>query len=160
MVEPLTLPLVDRRPFGLYDYRHGHNYVLIRGFPDEDWDDDEDDASPEDGAPGFGGTGRRMDVLDIAFLRIERVACRRSFSDLHLRYASASEMTLLEARLGKWQPTSKVYLLEPDTLESYVIAPVVLVATFAIAGGAPSPLVADDPEYVAGHPPIGGVWTL
>jgi hypothetical protein len=152
ITESAAWPIIDSRPFGLFDYRHGHNYVLIRGFPDEA---DEDDDDPTGSAGDVTTPTLRSGVLDLVFLRIERIACRRSFSHLWLRYATPADQAVLESRLGRWRPTSKVYLLEPDSIESYVVAPQLLAAEFDIAGGAPSPLVSEDEDYIAAHPPKG-----
>jgi hypothetical protein len=127
------------RMFALYGFRHGHSYALIRGFPDTDSESDGPDT-----------------VLDLAFENVSRVSCWRDFSPLSLRYATAAEKAELERRVGSLRSRQRAYLLQPDTTESYVIAARLTVAEFAIGGGFVSPLVAEDKDYIAEHPAIGG----
>lgn len=131
---PKSLPFHDSRQFALYDYRHGHSYLLIRGFP---WQ----------------RGGHFGPVVDLAFRWVVRVACRRDFSPLALRYATDAESAALQERIGRLKPRQKVYLLEPGTVESYVVAGELVVAEYSIGGGAESPLVSADPAYVADNPP-------
>src|SRR4051812_16709229 len=135
-----SLRILDRREFGLYESRHGHGYVLIRGFP---W-------RPEDEVGTVGP------VLDLLFESVSRVSCWRDFSPLLLRYAVPSERESIQLRVGELRSRQRIYLLEPDTIESYVIASRLTVAEFDVGGGAISPLVSDDRNYVARNPPVSG----
>src|SRR5215470_13664426 len=119
--------------FGLYGFRHGHSYVHLRGFPD-----------PEE-APD------RQTTVDLVFSSVWRVACRRDFSPLNLRLATADERDEMERRVGPIPRLKKVFLLEPDSMESYVIAADLAVGEFAIGGGADSPLTSEDRAYIHSH---------
>jgi hypothetical protein len=130
--------LRDARTFGLFDLRHGHSYVLLRGFPPND----------ENGEPVTFGL-----VLDVWFDFFWRISCRRDFSPLYLREATRDQADELRRRIGPWPRHRRLILLEEDSLESYVIAGEVEWAEFAIGGGAPSPLVSEDQDYRAAHPP-------
>jgi hypothetical protein len=133
---PESLPFRDDRQFSLFDYRHGHSYALLRGFP-------------ADIHEGGGDVGP---VLDLLFRPLVRIACWKGFSPMVLRYATAGESEDIQGRIGQLRPRHKIYLLEPDTIESYVIASELVVAEYLIGGGAESPLISPDPEYVAKNP--------
>ena len=136
-VSPL---LVSDRTFGLYGFRHGHSYAHLRGFPDD-----------------LDAEGRPVDhhtTVDLVFSYVWRVACRLNFTPLNLRYTTTDERQALQQRIGPIPRLKKVYLLEPSSIESYVIASELVVAEFAIGGGADCPLTAENPDYSALHPPL------
>jgi hypothetical protein len=137
MSMPSDLHIVDGRTFGLFAYRHGHSYALIRGFPEI----------------ASNGTGDIGPVLDLCFELVWRVSCWKNFSPLELRYATRSERDLIQQRIGPLRPLQRLYLLEPGTVESYVVASRLILAEYRIGGGAVSPLVSDDPDYIAAHRP-------
>jgi hypothetical protein len=137
---PKSLPFHDDRQFALFGYQHGHSYALIRGFPA--------DSNGEGSEPG--------PLVDLLFRPVVRVACWKGFSPIALRYATTDESDEIQRRIGKLKPRSNIYLLESETIESYVIASEVLVAEYSIGGGAESPLVSADPEYVAANPARNG----
>jgi hypothetical protein len=139
---PNTLQFVESRMFGLYGFRHGHSYALIRGFPPMDDDDEAQEV---------------VTVLDLLFTGVVRISCAKDFSPLCLRFASAAEVADLEGRIGKIRRLKKVYLLEQGSLESYVVASELLVAEFALGGGDESPLAAEDQSFIASHPPLSPV---
>ncbi|MEU6975716.1 MULTISPECIES: hypothetical protein [unclassified Streptomyces] len=132
----------DGRSFSLIGYRHSHAQVILRGFPPFD------DLVVENGE----GT-----VLDVCFNGVQRVACGRDIGPLHLRIASADERSALEERIGplRW---GEVFLLEPDSVESYVVAGKARWAEFLVPVPftLPSPLDADNKEEAAAYPPVGG----
>jgi hypothetical protein len=132
--------LRDRRMFGLFDLRHGHSFVLLRGFPADD----------EFGEPVQFGM-----VLDGFFAGVRRIACWKDFSPLHLREATPEHADEVVRRIGPMPFGGRLFLLEEDSLESYVIAHAVEWAEFLIGGGAPSPLVSEDEDYRAAHPAQG-----
>jgi hypothetical protein len=141
MFESGELPFRDYREFALYDYRHGHSFVLVRGFPEQ---------ASTDSSATLGPT------LDLVFGLVTRVSCARDFSPLLLRYASADESTVIERRVGPLRSHRRVYLLEPDTMESYIVASELTAAEFLIGGGAESPLTSINRDYVAANPPRTG----
>jgi hypothetical protein len=132
---PRSLPFRDDRQFGLFSYQHGHSFALIRGFPT--------DPDSEGGEPG--------PLVDLLFRPVVRVACWKSFSPIAVRYATAEESSEIQRRIGPLRPRHKIYLLEPDTIESYIIASELLMAEYLIGGGAESPLVSADPDYLKAH---------
>jgi hypothetical protein len=138
-VEP---DLSDDREYCLVEYRHGHGYALLRGFPAVD-DDREGGAA--------------VTVMDVFFAGVERISCWKDVGPLRLRRADAVERDLLVGRVGRIRAGSSVFLLESGSLESYVIASRVYWAEFVIPFGAASPLVVEDPEYRASHQPVDGV---
>jgi hypothetical protein len=131
--------LVSDRTFGLYGLRHGHSYAHLRGFPDN-YDDE--------------GAVDRHTTVELVFSLVWRVSCGLNFTPLNLRYANTAERQALQRRIGPIPPLKKVYLLEPDSMESYVIASELVIAEFAIGGGADCPLTTEDPAYSALHPPV------
>jgi hypothetical protein len=140
MVERGGAELRDGRTFGLFDLRHGHSYLILRGFPSDD----------EHGEAVTFGT-----VLDVWFDFFWRIACRKDFSPLHLREATPEQADEVERLVGPWPRRRRLFLLEEDSIESYVIAAGVEWAEFLLGGGAPSPLVSEDQDYRAAHPPQG-----
>ncbi|MFF2040379.1 hypothetical protein ACFVVX_08135 [Kitasatospora sp. NPDC058170] len=133
--------VTDRRQFSFVDYRHGHTYVVIRGFPPMD-----------DDAPG----GAPVRVLDLFFTGVKRISCWRDLRSLHVRRADSAERADLEGRIGRIRPDSDVFLLEEGSVESYVIASRLHWAEFDLHGDV-SPFVSSDREYRSAHPPVGGV---
>ncbi|MGW6935389.1 hypothetical protein ACWGE0_35380 [Lentzea sp. NPDC054927] len=139
---PEGFDLRDRRSFSLIDYRHGHGYALFRGFP-------EIDADLPGGAP--------LQVLDLLFAGIGRLSCWKDVGDIHLREATVSQRTELEARIGGFRVGQRVFLLRPGSVEEYVVSYDLEWAEFELPGGARSPLVSEDSEYRKAYPPAKGV---
>jgi hypothetical protein len=128
----------DDRVFSLIDYVHGHGHALLRGFPETatNWSS--------------------LRVLDLAFGGIKRINCWRDFTPLRLREATPSQVAALEERLGRVGSGVRVFLLQADSLEDYIMSYGMSWAEFDLPGGAPSPLLGDR-EYLLSHPPVNGV---
>ncbi|MEV7778314.1 hypothetical protein [Kitasatospora sp. NPDC088351] len=139
---PAELNVTDRRQFSLVDYRHGHTCAVIRGFPELD-----------DDTPG----GSPVRVLDLFFAGVERISCWKDMGPIHVRRADDRERADLEHRIGEIGPSGDVFLLEPGSVESYVIAMRLYWAEFDLPYGAVSPLASGDPEYRLSHPAVDGV---
>ncbi|MCJ0871656.1 hypothetical protein [Streptomyces sp. AP-93] len=143
MAVPSTMGFFDDRSFSLIDYRHSHTQVILRGFP------------PFDDAVVESGEG---EVLDLQFVGVERISCGKDIGPLHLRAADAAERATLESRIGPigdaW-----VFLLEPDSIESYIIAGRVAWAEFVIPipFTLRSPIDPDNREEADTYQPVGGV---
>jgi hypothetical protein len=133
----------DQREFSLVDYRHGHGYAVIRGFPVES----------EDNADSV----MELPVLDICFSGIERISCWKDIGPIHFRRAAQGERDLLAQRIGKIRRDSPVFLLEDGSVESHVICSRAFWAEYKLPFGCQSPLVTDDEEYRATYPPVGDV---
>ncbi|MGI5398459.1 hypothetical protein ACQEVG_03170 [Streptomyces sp. CA-135486] len=140
-VVPGELGFTDRRSFSLIDYRHGHTHAILRGFP-------ELDPEPED---DFDGT-----VLDVYFAGVDRISCWKDMGPLHLRIADEAERSVLEGRIGPIEEDTSVFLLEPGSIESYVIAGKVYWAEFRLRFNTPSPLDTANTEEAEEYPPLGG----
>ncbi|MFE6869548.1 hypothetical protein ACFVFS_23710 [Kitasatospora sp. NPDC057692] len=132
--------VTDRRQFSLVDYRHGHTHAVIRGFPP--MDDDE-------------GPSHR--VLDLFFAGVERISCWKDMGPVQVRRADDSERADLERRIGAIGTGGEVFFLEPDSVESYVVAMRLYWAEFDLPYGAVSPFASGDPEYREANPAVGGV---
>jgi hypothetical protein len=137
---PGELGFVDRRSFSLIDYRHGHTHAILRGFPEPD-----DEA--EHGLEG--------PVLEVYFAGVQRISCWKDFCPLHIRLASGEERRILQGRLGPIDDDTSVFLLELDSIESYVIAGKVYWAEFRLPFNAPSPLDTRNTESVREYRPLG-----
>jgi hypothetical protein len=135
------LGFTDERQFSLIDYRHGHSYAVIRGIPE-----------PQDDAVG----GEALRVVDLFFAGVRRISCWKDNPGVSLRLADATEVAVLEDRIGPIGTGVNVYLLTTNSLEDYVVAGRVYWAEFNIGGGALSPLAAEDHDYRQQHPPIDG----
>jgi hypothetical protein len=137
--ERSELGFKDARSFSVVEYRHGHSYLVIRGFPDM-----EDDAS--------GGSSLR--VVDFFFAGASRIASWKDLGPFEIRHPSEAEARTLEARIGALRAGESLFLLEAGSIESYVVAARVYWAEFEIGAGAPSPLASDDEGYRQAHPPV------
>lgn len=135
--------VADQRQYSLVDYRHGHSYAVIRGFPEVD-----DEYEP-------GGSPVR--VLDLFFAGVERISCWKDLGSIDVRHADSLERADLERRIGRIRPSSAVYLLERGSVESYIIASRLYWAEFNLSYGAVSPLASNDPNYRESNPAVGGV---
>ncbi|MEV0430859.1 hypothetical protein [Micromonospora sp. NPDC050495] len=136
------LDLRDDRHFYLIKFEPGHSSALIRGIPDpsENMDlDEEGDETPDDEHPG--------PVLDVFFAGVSRVCCWKDFPGAHLRQSSEAERAEIERRIGALRSSERVFLLEADSMESYVIAMRVYWGEFDIDPQASSPLVSEDRNY-------------
>ncbi|GAA5015293.1 hypothetical protein [Kitasatospora paranensis] len=138
-----TPELLDTRSFSLIDYRHSHAHAVLRGFP------------PFDDITVERGEGV---VLDLRFVGLQRISCWKDIGTLHLRIADAGERSSLERRIGTFR-RHQAYLLEPDSIESYVIAGAVHWAEFLLPTPFthPSPLDPSNRAEVELYRPIGGV---
>ncbi|QIQ05041.1 hypothetical protein [Streptomyces liangshanensis] len=136
------LGFFDGRSFSLFDYRHGHAQVVVRGFP------------PFGDAVVESGEGV---VLDLCFLGVQRISCWKDIGPVHLRVADTAERATLESRIGPVR-RREVFLLEPGSIESYVIAGRVVWAEFLIPSPftLPSPLDSQNREEAATYRPVGG----
>lgn len=134
--------LRDRRSFSLIDYRHGHGYALLRGFPEID-----------DDLPG----GTPLRVLDLLFAGVVRLSCWKDIGEIHLREATAAQRAEIEARIGGFRVGQRVFLLRPESVEEYVVSYGLEWAEFELPGSAQSPLVSEDSEYRKEYPPTGDV---
>lgn len=134
------LGFADPRQFHLIDYRHGHSQVVIRGIPRSD---------EENGCAA-------LLVIDFLFVGVARISCWKDFRNFEIRRPGAAEKSFLEDRLGRFRQSDSAFLLESGTIDSHIVASRVYWAEFDLAGGAPSPLVSEDPSYKAAHQPIGG----
>lgn len=133
------IDLFDDRSFSLIDYRHGHSFVVLRGFPEFD----------DEGADGV--------VLDFYFAGVQRVSCWTDVGPVHIRVADTAERAFLEERIGSIR--ENVFLLEPGSLESYVIAGRAIWAEFRIPPpfNVGSPLDPGNEQAVRDYFPLGGV---
>ncbi|MET9480614.1 hypothetical protein [Streptomyces sp. NPDC006638] len=142
MTAPSELGFFDGRSFSLIDYRHGHTQVVLRGFP------------PFDDAVVESGEGV---VLDLRFLGVQRISCWKDIGPVHLRVAEVAERAIVESRIG---PIGRreVFLLAPDSIESYIIAGRVVWAEFLIPSPftLPSPLDSQNREEAETYQPVGG----
>ncbi|WP_327304426.1 hypothetical protein OG730_13245 [Streptomyces sp. NBC_01298] len=142
MAVPRELGFFDDRSFSLIDYGHGHTYAILRGFP------------PFDDFVVESGEGV---VLDLYFINVQRISCWKDIGPLHLRAADDAERATLESRIGpigkKW-----VFLLEPDSIESYIIAGGVEWAEFVlpVPFTLPTPLDSRNREEADTYQPVGG----
>ncbi|MET7460926.1 hypothetical protein [Nonomuraea sp. NPDC005501] len=123
------------------DYRYGHGYALLRGYPEID-----------DDAPG----DSPLRVMDVVFAGASRLSCWKDVGALHLREASGDELADLVARMGRLRAGQRVFLLHDDSLEDYIVSYGVQWAEFDLPGGAQSPLVSEDLEYRRIHQPVNG----
>ncbi|MEU2432449.1 hypothetical protein ABZ611_23615 [Streptomyces sp. NPDC007861] len=143
MAVPSDLGFSDDRSFSLIDYRHSHSHAVLRGFP------------PFDDLVVERGEGK---VLDLYFVGVQRISCWKDIGPVHLRAADAAERATLESRIG---PIGKkrIFLIEPDSIESYVIAGRVLWAEFVLPSPftLPSPLVSSNREEAETYQPVDGV---
>src|SRR5262249_18519925 len=114
------LGFTDARDFGLFDYRHGHSYALLRGFP-----------TIEEIEESEGGAQFRL--LDVCFAGVDRISCWRNTGPIYLRRATDQERAVLEERIGPIRYAT-VFLLKPDSIEHYVIASRVYWAEFDLGG--------------------------
>ncbi|MFE7332668.1 hypothetical protein ACFU8W_49175 [Streptomyces sp. NPDC057565] len=143
MAVPSKVGFFDDRSFSLIDYRHGHAHAVLRGFP------------PFDDFVVESGEGV---VLDLYFAGVQRISCWKDIGPVHLRAADTAERATLESRIGsigrKW-----VFLIEPDSIESYVIAGRVVWAEFLLPSPftLPSPLDSLNWEEADTYQPVGGV---
>lgn len=140
--ERSDLGFKDTRSFSVVEYRHGHSYLVIRGFPDID-----------DDAPG----GSPLRVVDFFFAGASRIASWKDLGPFEIRHPSEAEARTLEARIGGLRAGESLFLVEAGSIESYIVAARVYWAEFEIGAGAPSPLAADDEEYRQAHPPVNGL---
>ncbi|WP_326650385.1 hypothetical protein [Streptomyces sp. NBC_01750] len=131
------LGFLDRRSFSLIDYRHGHTHAILRGFPELGPESDD----------GFEGT-----VLEVYFAGVDRISCWKDMGALHLRVAHDEERLVLEGRVGPIEEDSSVFLLEPGSIESYVIAGRVYWAEFRLPFNALSPLDTRNKEEAGEYP--------
>ncbi|WP_306359912.1 hypothetical protein [Nocardia sp. CC227C] len=136
------LDIADRRQYSLVDYRHGHSYAVIRGFPELD-----------DDAPG----GSPVQVLDLFFAGVERISCWKDLGPIDVRRAEGAERAELAQRIGSIRPSSVVFYLERGSVESYVIASRLHWAEFDLPYGAVSPLASEESGYRDAYPPVDGV---
>ncbi|MFD5872477.1 hypothetical protein [Streptomyces sp. NPDC060322] len=134
---------LDERSFSLIEYRHSHAHAVLRGFP------------PFDDPVMESGEGV---VLDLYFVGVRRISCSKDIGPVHLRAAGTEERATLESRIGlvgrKW-----IFLLEPDSIESYVVAGRVMWAEFLIPSPftLPSPLGGLDREVADTYRPVNDV---
>ncbi|MDP9794716.1 hypothetical protein J2S43_003228 [Catenuloplanes nepalensis] len=137
------LGFTDGRVFHLIGWRHGHGYALLRGMPGPHEYDEDPEAVPR--------------VIDFLFAGARRISCWRDFSYFEIRRPTAEEQAELLRRIGPLQVDDTIYLLQSDTVETHVVADRVYWAEFDIDARAESPLVSEDKDYRAAHPPVGGV---
>ena len=126
----------------MIDYGYGHTHVLLRGVADPDEGDD----------PGV-----ELRVADFLFINVARISCWRDFVRFSLRRPTDSDRAVLNDRLPGMRPDDAIFLLEADSIESYIIAGRVYWAEFDIGHGGESPLTSEDPEYREANPPVRGV---
>ncbi|MEU8465652.1 hypothetical protein [Streptomyces sp. NPDC029003] len=134
--------IVDHREFSLIDYRHGHTYAVVRGFP-----------ATDDGAPG----GSPMRVLDIFFAGVERISCSKDVGHVEVHRAGASERQALAARIGRIRPGDSVFFLKGNSTEDYIIASRMYWAEFDLPHGSMSPLASEDSEYRSANPAVNNI---
>lgn len=133
----------DTRSFSLIDYRHSHAHAVLRGFP------------PFDDSVVESGEGV---ILDLCFIGVQRISCWKDIGPVHLRDADAEERATLESRVGPIG-RKRVFLIEPDSIESYIIAGRVVWAEFLLPSPftLPSPLDTLNREEAATYQPVGGI---
>ncbi|MEU6210901.1 hypothetical protein ABZ891_13445 [Streptomyces sp. NPDC047023] len=132
----------DDRKFHLVDYRYGHTYAVVRGFPE--LDDDAPAGSPDR-------------VLDLYFAGVERISSNIYVGPVHVRRAGASDREALAARIGPINRDDVVFFLREHSTEDYVIATRLYWAEFDLTFGSLSPLASDDAQYIENHPPVEGL---
>lgn len=129
----------DDRHFSLFAYRPQHSYAVVRGFPY--FGDIEE------------GDGEGI-VRDLFFTGVWRIACWKDIGPVHLRKPTQAEADILTSRLGEVRHGLGIFLLEPDSIESYVIAHGVSWADYEIMLGEDSPLTAPPGDRTS---PVDGI---
>ena len=132
----------DSRVFSLFEYEVGRTQVVLRGYPPVE---EYEDLPP----------GTPMRVLDICFVGVERISCWIGLRAVQLRVADDSELERLRPQLqGRNLFDCSVFLLEPGTVEEYVVAGRAYWAEYDLRFGDPSPLTSFDSQYREQHPPV------
>jgi hypothetical protein len=88
-------PRTDDRDFKVWEYQISHGQLLIR--------------SPK--APATGASPARCTNVDVVFLGVEYMSLPRVFRGLTLDQATAEDLRLLEATLGKAPEPDSVTML-------------------------------------------------
>ncbi|MFD8970796.1 hypothetical protein ACFV0C_38490 [Streptomyces sp. NPDC059568] len=130
-----SLPLALSGKFKPWGIEPGHSKILLRGFRG-----DEEGDEP-------------LRIFDVLFQDVSRISLADQYSDLSVSVASAERVRLLEERVGRKWPGSRVFLLTEEGECNYVVAGFLFWAEVAVHARDRSPLLEDvpDPRSVKGE---------